>query len=146
MGAWGIGPFEDDHACDLLADIYDCEDKISFFQNELEIISPDELDYDSGTVAIVLGAILDAVLCKTEYNYGFFDESESGEEIQVPFLEWANKLDPEQLLPFVDKIVTMLQRLLAEESELRELWAETEYFPNWKKQYEEMIARLEPHR
>ncbi len=59
MGTWGIGPFDNDGAADLLADIED--GGFTFEEVQWAFEDPDYLEADGGQIAIALGALIGSV-------------------------------------------------------------------------------------
>jgi hypothetical protein len=59
MGAWGTGPFDNDHALDLVEEVTAPE--FSFDRVQWAFDDPNYLGFDGGTLAIMLGALIQSV-------------------------------------------------------------------------------------
>lgn len=119
MGAWGHGPFENDGAGDLLAEIRHGD--FTFEGVEWAFEDPEYLEVDGGQIAVALAALVRVTR----------GELATPEEVDTASVEaFAAQLNPER----VEWITAQLERTLSngEASELYELWEETEYFEAWK--------------
>ncbi|TND08255.1 MAG: hypothetical protein FD123_2510 [Bacteroidetes bacterium] len=133
MGAWGTGFFDDDTHCDFLENIL--RDNISaesfgtYFQNGID---SEYLEYDEGAEVIVAAALLDNLLNGTELD--------SVSEELPGWLEANRGKSLDGLKPLA---VQALKKLVAEDSELNELWSENEEdYPEWKGHITGLIERL----
>ncbi|HVF97656.1 MAG TPA: DUF4259 domain-containing protein [Flavisolibacter sp.] len=134
MGAWGPGIFDDDAAYDFIEIIQDADEPTEVFQTSFETaLQAEYLEYDDAHAVTVSAAYIDAVLNGTSY------ESEDDEAI-TSFAK-ANKKLP--LAPLKAAAVQALQKVIAENSELNELWKENEeLYPQWKQNINALIERL----
>lgn len=133
MGAWDYGVFDDDVAYDALDDLRSsksvAKEMEKYFDQALEA---DYVEYDEGQYALVAAAVLDSVLNGTEYRC---DDDE--------FREWAQLLNGKQLTPLREKAAAAIDSVTAEQSELRELWAENEeLFESWLNDKTDIRDRL----
>ncbi|MBN3928193.1 DUF4259 domain-containing protein [Streptomyces verrucosisporus] len=133
MGTWDIGPFENDAAAD--------------FAGTLDKTAPDERD---GLVRATLGRV-----ARTR---DYLDGSEGAEAVAAAALVAARcpggepvgtGYGPRQALPaFADDLrplaVEALDRVVAGESELAELWDETSHGPGWRQGIGRLRAVLAP--
>lgn len=137
MGAWGHGFFEDDSACDFIYEIQEAESIKQLFQNSFEeAINADYLEYDECHAAIISSVCMDAILNGTQYDA-------DGEEDENDFnqIVAANKDLP--LGDLKENAVKALQKVIGENSELNELWAENEeLYPQWRQNIIDLIERL----
>lgn len=119
MGAWDVGPFDNDGALDLLAEIrmgdFSFESFTSAFEDE------DYLEIDAGQMAVALAALVRI----TNQDPGAPDNP-LGEADLAAF---AAQLTPER----ISWIRQQQERALSdgEHSELYELWAETDSLNSW---------------
>lgn len=132
MGAWGYKTFEDDIACDWLYDLQDAGEPLSFLYESLNPEDFDEyLEYESGCG--ILGA------CEVILAIKKGPDADQPEE----FRDWVNEnksLDVDKLVP---ECIKALQRLLSEDSEIKELWEENEeYYPKWKAHVQSLLDAL----
>ncbi|ABD81096.1 DUF4259 domain-containing protein [Saccharophagus degradans] len=131
MGAWGMGVFDDDTSCDLLYDAMDT-DAGTFIAKAVGHKDSDYLEYDDCHEVIVSGAILDSLLVGTKYSH----ETEG-------YDDWLSKQDKSALSKYKEDIVSGLNLVLSDKSELNELWQENEEdYPTWKSNIEGIIANL----
>jgi hypothetical protein len=119
MGTWGIKTFDNDGNSDWLWDLEETDDA-SLLEESLAPRSEDYLEAPDGEVILAAAEIINGI--KNGPREGLPDEA----------LDWitAHKnLDVSKLLP---KAIRMIDRLLGEKSELKELWQENkEDFPLW---------------
>ena len=116
MGAWGYGPFDNDGAGDLLADIR--KGNFTFEGVEWAFEDPDYLEVDGGQIVIALAALARAFL-------GGLAAPES-----VPNLEvFGAQLTADRLA----WIQSQLDRTLSDgkSSELYELWEDSGDLEKW---------------
>ncbi|MBL7946183.1 MAG: DUF4259 domain-containing protein [Flavobacteriales bacterium] len=133
MGAWDTGIFDDDTAIDVLASLSladPLEQMNEWFAN---VADSDYVEYTDGQCILVSGAIIDAALNGTMYRC-------DDEETLSAVVSVVNEKDPGSLKATA---VLHLQRLLGENSELRELWEENdELYPIWRQNVQDIIGRL----
>lgn len=135
MGAWGEKTFDDDTALDLLDDWMEAKNPVDSMRAAIvEALEEDYLEYTEGHVISVAAAILDYQL-----NGQPFEEADI--EDLGPWLETLNQERLAELRPLV---LDGLTRLLGDESELAELWAENEdLYPKWRAILEGRQSRLQ---
>ncbi|RUS49104.1 DUF4259 domain-containing protein [Cohnella sp. AR92] len=130
MGAWGHGNFDNDTVLDWLADLEETED-LSLIEEAIELAldGDSELDADTASIAIGAAEVLAALQNKPGADY-------EDEELE----EWIAKHKGEgrHLLASARKA---LERI-AEESELKELWEESEHFEEWLGAVKELAGRI----
>jgi hypothetical protein len=133
MGAWGIDPFENDDAADFADALAEAApgDREGLIRDALirTIGSRDCLEASDGMEAVAAAALVAAQL-------------PGGEPV-------TTGLAPETALPvFAADLRTLaadaLQRVLAEDSELAELWDDAEEGPRWRKSVSVLRAVLDP--
>lgn len=135
MGAWGHGPFDDDAALDFVSDLEEAEDPKEIIIEALDFaIDSDYLETDEANAAIVSAAYIDSSINGTKYTTEGMDEPYEVDTFPARFPE----LD---LSDLKNKAVAALEKVIGEESELKELWDESEE-PAWQQGIEEMIKRL----
>ncbi|AUY52428.1 DUF4259 domain-containing protein [Streptomyces sp. CB01881] len=133
MGTWDIGPFENDTAADF-ADALDetaMEERENLIRSALTrtVRTQDYLDSSEGVEAVAAAALIAA-------------QFPGGEPISTSY-------GPDETLPaFAADLralaVDALDRVLAEESELAELWDETVDGPRWRQSVDRLRAVLDP--
>ncbi|WP_158800209.1 DUF4259 domain-containing protein [Pedobacter sp. L105] len=137
MGAWDCGIFDDDTAYDFDGEIKN--DARVFFKSSFENAMLSEyLEYEEGYAVIVSAAYIDNLINGTKYKN---DNEELNDESNVNvFGIFYKDLEVEDLkLTAVDA----LRKVIDENSELNELWAENEeLYPKWKQNILDIIYRL----
>ena len=135
MGAWGHRPFEDDAALDFVWDIEEAENPKDIITEALtNAVEAEYLEYDEANAAIVSAAYIDSAVNGTKYTTPEMSEPYEVDTFSTRFPE----LD---LSDLKIKAVAALEKVIGEDSELKELWEESEE-PAWQQGIEEMIKRL----
>ena len=122
MGAWGVGNFDNDIACDWAYDLEECPD-LSVIEKAVNAVFDEEyIDADVGCEAL---AAIDT-LARLKGNSGVKNSYTEGIDNWVS----SNKIDaPNEL---IEKSKKALSLVTSDSSELYELWEESEEFDNWK--------------
>jgi hypothetical protein len=133
MGAWDYGFFDNDTALDWVAELEDSDNPKAFFKRAFSsALKSSYLDQDDAHAVTVSASYIDYILNGT--NYG------EDNEIFVEFVNLHPKLKVDDLR---GEAVKALQKVIGDQSELRELWAENkDDYPHWKSTIEDLIARL----
>jgi uncharacterized protein DUF4259 len=133
VGAWGVGIFEDDSALDFVAELTEAKDPLRVMNDAFSSASGAKyLEYEPGHRVLVSAAILDACLNGTRYGSDLADLD-----------DWVQRNRGLNLASFSVPAVTAVRRVLAEGSELKELWVENEKdYPTWRACVESLAARL----
>ena len=142
MGAWGHGYFEDDSALDFMADVEESNHPKKVLHRAIQTaLKADYLDADDGTAVIVAATYIDRQVNGTRFTPDNLDDP-----LQVDtFPEKYPEISLADLQPMA---IEALQKVLGEESEIQELWAENEeLYPTWRAGVEQLIRRLQylPH-
>ncbi|CAH1232565.1 hypothetical protein PAECIP111891_07046 [Paenibacillus allorhizoplanae] len=129
MGAWGIGNFENDTVQDWIIELVEAQD-INLLSESIEMVLEDNyLDADVACIAIGAVEILAAL------------QNRPGKEINEDELqEWILQ-HKGQGTNLIEKSHKALEKILAE-SELKELWEETEDYGNWVTTIKELQSRI----
>lgn len=130
MGAWGYGNFDNDTVLDWVGELLETED-LSLISEAIEMVFDDN-DLDADTASIAVGAIEILAALQNRPGHAGYDD----EELDA----WINrhKGQGEELL--LDAR-TALGKILSE-SELKELWEESDSFEDWVKTIKELERRL----
>jgi len=130
MGTWGIKTFDNDGAIDWTFKLEEADD-LSVVESALE---PEDLDYleaDEGETILAAGEVILGLMGKGR------------DCLPDEVKDWIGShkdLDPRPLVP---KAIELCRRVLAPESELCELWEESEEdYLNWRKEVESLAGRL----
>lgn len=128
MGAWGLGSFENDTALDWVFDL--TEGGLDLIEQALDVVPGLQLDADEGSQALAAAEIVAALNGRGRGNLP--------EEVTA----WMASVQPMDAQPLRAKALQALDAVLSEDSELRELWAETEDFEAWKADVEALKTLL----
>ncbi|OKI14320.1 DUF4259 domain-containing protein [Streptomyces sp. CB03911] len=133
MGTWDIGPFENDTAADFAYTLDETvpDERENLIRRALvrTVRARDYLDSPEAVEAVAAAALVAA-------------QCPEGEPITTSY-------GPDRALPLLaDDLRTLaaeaLDRVLAEESELAELWDETVDGPRWRQSIDRLRAILDP--
>jgi hypothetical protein len=129
MGTWGTGIFEGDGPLDWSADF--CEsDPVTFLENSLDV-SGDYLDSHAGEDALAAAALIAAALDG--------DTSDLTEDLA----DWLEENPDPPFAPLIPRAVEAVDRVLDDDSELRDLWAENpSEYPKWRETVLVLRSRL----
>jgi hypothetical protein len=129
MGAWGYGNLENDTVLDWVVELLETQD-LSLISESIEMVLDDSY-LDADTTSIAVGAI--EILAALQNKPG---REEYDDELE----EWINQHKGQGT-----KLLVPAQKALGKiliESELKELWEETEKFEDWVKTIKELEGRL----
>jgi len=134
MGAWGHLNFENDTALDL---VYEIEEKgADRIKNAIEAINSREEDafLDSDLCSEALAAIEYIAAVKDKASEDFPEDAE----------EWLTPANKENLLAIRNLVPKSKQAIdrIQHNSELKDLWEETEDFADWTKVLEDLATRI----
>ena len=134
MGAWGVGSFENDHACDFLADATESGD-LSLIREALDnvLTSTEYVEARDANAAIVAAEIVAAGLGRPTLAAQRKDAI-SG---------WLSRIRPTIDAGLLAQTKDALSRILDQNSELRELWEETDDFSDWQDSVKELGQQLQ---
>ena len=135
MGAWGEKTFDDDTALDLIDEWMAADEPLDLMEEAIRgALASDYLEYTEGHAVSLAAALLDYTLA-----------GQSAEEADIEELEaWLQTLNRPRLEALRPQVLEGLAKLLGDESELAELWAENEeLYPRWRKILEDRQARLQ---
>lgn len=131
MGAWSHEPFGNDTACDWAYELEESEGYAvveDAFNQIIEMSTEEYIDADIGCVAHAAAEVL-------AKSFGRGVEEEDIPEAVEKWLEQnKNKTNP-ALIP---KAIRALKLLTSENSELNELWQESDYYTEWTSNIDEL--------
>ena len=134
MGAWGYLPFDDDTVNDWADGLGDVDDlsyvKAAF--DELEEVGSEYLDHDIACNALGACEVLARLRGRPGYKNAYTENVD----------QWVaahKKLKPSQAL--IKRAVAAIDRILAQESELREQWDGND---DWRRAVDDLRNRLGP--
>ena len=130
MGTWGMKTFENDGNSDWVYDLEETND-LSLIEDALNPEETDYLEADEGEMILAAAEIINGI------------KSEPREGVPEECIEWINKHKSLNVSGLVEKATTLINLVLSEKSELRELWAENEEdYPIWEKNVLELKEKL----
>ena len=133
MGAWGVHAFENDDAGDFFYELEETGD-LAPVENTFASIeeNPDYLEAPDACIAIA-GC---EVLARLKGLPGYQDASTETVD------EWiaAHPITPPQ--PLVDRGIAILDRVVGDNSELKELWDDSEEAEQWHASIADLRQRL----
>lgn len=133
MGTWGVLAFDNDNACDWAGDLDDASD-LSLVASTL-LCAEQESEIDAPTAEEALAAC--EVLARLLGHPGYSNAYTEGVDDWVA----AHPIKPpEELLA---RARSVIDRVLADGSELRSLWEESEHLNEWQRAIHELRSRLE---
>ena len=131
MGAWGTGNFDNDEALDWLYLLSEAPDLL-LLQTTLEAVTGSEEDY------------LDATDCAQALAAAEIIAALAGHAPEELPEEAAGWLDGRPAPPDDLKMLALIaiEAIYGEDSELRELWEESDEFEEWQAVLNDLTARL----
>ena len=129
MGTWDTGSFDNDDALDWVYELEEADD-LSILVDSFETVleqrneSPDETDC---TIAI----------CAAEVVAGLMGNP--ADDLPAEVMDWVGDQPPEG----VRKMARTSLKVILRESGLKELWEETEIYPEWEENVRDLLARLQ---
>lgn len=134
MGAWGHDTFDNDTACDWTAELEESDD-LSVIEETLAMVlelEDDYLDSDEATRAL---AACDTV-ARLRGNFGVRN---SYTEPVDNWVQSHSNLNAAPLLPNAHRVI---DRILADDSELVDLWKESDSYDEWLTTMDNLRSRL----
>ena len=130
MGAWDIGFFDNDEALDWVYELEKVDD-FSILENAFEIVIDQKGDTPDASDCTI-------ALCAAEVVASLLDNPAS--DVPDEVLDWIeDKPEPSSELI---KIAVKAIKVILDDSELKELWLETEEFPDWVDNVKTLIENL----
>lgn len=134
MGTWAIDALGNDDACDWAYGLDECDD-LSFVEETLDQVLSEGTEYlESPDACEALAAI--EVIARLQGNSG--EKNAYSESIDA----WVEKTKLVPTKALAAKAHTVIDRILANESELKELWQESEEFDAWQASVKNLAARV----
>lgn len=138
MGTWAMDAFGNDYAQDWAEDLLETSnmDAVEDTLNTALDASSGELEAPFAAEALV--AI--EVLARLQGKGGTASEDSAAVD------EWvaARKLKARLRADLQEKALLAIARILSEQSELRDLWAESEHYDAWRASVEDLRDRVKP--
>lgn len=125
MAAWGTKTFEEDTANDWIQELIDSDDAREFIVDSLST-DPGYIEADQGSTILAAGETLIALL----------DEPRAG--VPGELVDWCGNNECDDVSDLPEVASAAIEKVLGDESELNELWSESEDFDEWKENVESM--------
>lgn len=134
MGTWSTGSFGNDNAADFLAELQGVED-LSAIERALEEAEEEgaELSADVAAAAVAACEVLAAL---AEQPGGDYEESADA-------TDWVESVEVDVPPKLLARGVRVLERVLADASELCQLWQESDDYEVWRRSVHDLRSRLE---
>jgi len=131
MGAWGNGIFENDDALDWIVELEQADDYSVIFDalNTIEDNADDYLDASDCFCALAAAEVVACIHSK---------QTNSLPDELSEWLKSQEAMNPK----LITKARNATQAILSD-SELKDLWAESDDYSKWKSELENVISRLE---
>ncbi|TMN19455.1 DUF4259 domain-containing protein [Pseudoxanthomonas sp. X-1] len=134
VGTWGNGSFENDDAADFMADLTEVAD-LSLVSDALATVLAAE-DYLEAPEACLGIAAAEVVAAAAGRPTAAAQEEEE-------LTEWLARIAPEVSPGLVKQAIQALDRIVGEQSELRELWEEVDEADAWQATVRALKAKLQ---
>ncbi|MGJ8672827.1 DUF4259 domain-containing protein [Rubritalea sp.] len=125
MAAWGTKTFEEDTANDWIQELIDADDAREFINESLST-EPGFIEADQGSIVLAASETLIALL----------DEPRIG--IPGELVDWVGDNECDDVSDLPVSALESIDRVLGEESEIRQIWSEAEDFDEWLENVEQM--------
>ena len=125
MAAWGTKTFEEDTANDWIQELIDSEDAREFLSESLSI-DPGYIEADQAAIVLAASETLIALL----------DEPRIG--VPGALVDWVGDNECDDVSDLPEVALPALAKVLGKESELREIWSDSEDFDGWLENIESM--------
>lgn len=136
MGAWGSGPFDNDIAADWAGELADAAlvERVALIRSTLTAVAENDgyVDNDEGSMAVAAAAVVASILPggpTIDENYGPNGAVKADLQIDASLVSLARQA---------------ITRVLAAESEWRELWEEAGKLDEARSALEPVVRALEP--
>ena len=136
MGTWAVDAFGNDYAQDWAEDLAQTSN-LDAVEDTLDTA----LDTSAGELEAPFAAealVAIEVLARLQGKGGAAGEDSAAVDAWVA----ARKPKARRRADLEDKALQVIARILSEQSELRELWAESEHYEAWRASVEELRGRL----
>ncbi|SHH70199.1 DUF4259 domain-containing protein [Massilia sp. CF038] len=135
MGAWSHEPFGNDTAADWAYGLHDSED-LAYVEHALDAVleaGDDYLDSDLATEAIAAVDVMARTLGRGFPSNAYSEAADS----------WIERVKPVLSPALRQKAMHALTRIGGDDSELNELWADSDHFAAWQQTL--TVLRLAMH-
>ena len=130
MGAWDIGSFDNDDALDWVIELEEAKD-FSILADAFETVIGQKGNHPDATDSVI-------ALCAAEVVAGLLDNPAS--DLPDEVLEWMDN-KPEPSTELINIALKALAVVL-DDSELKELWEETDEYQDWVDNVSTLVENL----
>jgi hypothetical protein len=134
MGCWSINSFGNDDALDWLEELYEQED-LAPAESAVNAVLSVGVNYLEAPEAAQALAAAEVILAAMGRPGPIVAENES-------LTLWINRVNPSPTTDLVARSIQAIDRILENESELHELWQDTNDYNEWKYDVESLRSRL----
>ncbi len=135
MGTWSVDSLGNDDACDWGYGLDDCND-LSLINATLDKVLNEGADYlESPDACEAIAAI--ETIARLQGNWGELNAYSESIDSWVK----KTKLIPSKAL--AEKAHKVIERILADDSEIKELWQESEEFDAWQASVKNLATRIQ---
>jgi Domain of unknown function (DUF4259) len=134
MGAWANDAFGNDNACDWAFGLENADD-LSLIEGALDKVLTNCDEYVESTEACEAMAAIE-VIARLQGNWGARNAYTESVD------KWVEKTKLQPTAALARKAHLVIERILAENSELRELWQESEEYAAWLASVAELRGRV----
>ena len=133
MGAWGVLAFDNDQANDWAYDLEDRDD-LSLVEEAFEAVENIDgyLDSDEARNALAACEVLARINGKPGYKNAYTKKVD----------EWVAARSLELSPELLARANGAIDRILSDDSELKELWAESDTYARWVESVEDLRQRM----
>lgn len=132
MSTWGTGSFENDSAADFLVEV--TEDGMVALEEAFEVILDPDLDYvevEEGSRAVAAAEIVAAGVT-----------GDTARVTDAGLRTWVSEQAPEDFQALQDLAVRALDRVLGDDSELQDLWSDSDELESWAGEVRRILHAL----
>jgi uncharacterized protein YggL (DUF469 family) len=136
MGTWAVDAFGNDYAQDWAEDLHETSN-LDAVEDTLNTVLDSGAELEAPFAAEALAAI--EVLARLQGKGGARSEDSAAVD------EWVAARKAKTVKPRADlaaKAAQAIERILAPDSELRQLWEDSEHYADWRASVEDLRARL----
>jgi hypothetical protein len=136
MGTWAVDAFGNDYAQDWAEDLHETSN-LDAVEDTLNTVLDSGAELEAPFAAEALAAI--EVLARLQGKGGPRSEDSAAVD------EWVDARKAKAVKPRADlaaKAAQAIERILAPDSELRQLWEDSEHYADWRASVEDLRARL----
>jgi hypothetical protein len=131
MGAWGVGSWDNDDACDWVYELVESKDLSPVIEALRAVTDPDDAYLESPVCRLALAAAEIVAAAAGGPGTGLPEEIE----------EWLDELSP-NIDPKTRKWALSAVETVGREGELFELWRESDSFQEWREAVAALQSRL----